>query len=262
MLRAQTSMGLLALAGVCLASSAHARPHVRRHFEPTDLELETPGMLEVDLQFGFVKSNDPWRLVVPDYEVDLGLTNWLELDVDGAYAVEGAPGKSFTLDHPAVDPLWVSLKAELLDIADATAGRNYALGVQLGPKLPFFPGGRGVGVEGLLLGGMRVGRTTLSLNLGGLVDPSPAPGAARPVGLEGGIAWNHDLDATGTWAIGGQLSSVVFVSDDPAQLQAAFGPTFTPVRWLDLSLTGIAGFLPGSDRYGVLVGVSPYVPLW
>lgn len=265
MLRAQTSMGLLALASVCLSGSALARPHVRRHFEPTDLELETPGTLEIDLQFGFVKSQDPWRFVVPDYEVDLGLTDWLELGIDGAYAVEGAPGKSFSLDHPAVDPLWVSLKAELLDIADSSAGRNYALGVQLGPKLPTFPGGRGVGAEGLLLGGMRFGRTTLSLNVGGLVDPSPAPGAARPVGIEGGIAWNHDLDAqdgTATWAVGGQLSSVVFFSHDPAQLQAGFGPTYSPARWLDLSLTGIAGFLPGSDRYGVLVGVSPYVPLW
>jgi hypothetical protein len=262
MLRVRTTLQLLVLASLCVATSAQARPHIRRHFEPTDLELEDPGTVELDLQFGFVRSQDPWRLVAPDYELDLGLTDWLELDADGAYAAEGAPGKSFSFDHLAVDPLWVSLKAGLLDIADQSAGRDYAFGLQLGPKFPNFAGGRGVGVEGLLLAGAKQGRTTLSLNLGGLIDPSPTPGAPRPVAFEGGIACDQDLDATGTWGLGGQLSSVIFASHDPAQLQVAFGPTYSPSKYLDLSLTALAGFLPGSDRYGVLAGVSPHVPLW
>src|SRR5260221_7205267 len=132
---------------------ALGRP-VRRHFEPTDLELEAPGSTELDLQFGVVRSQDPWRVVAPDFELDLGLTQWLELDVDGAYAVEGAPGKPFSFDHAAPDPLWPSLKLGILDIADEEAACMYAFGAQLGPKLPTYPGSRGVGAEGLLLAGL------------------------------------------------------------------------------------------------------------
>ena len=71
---------LLVLAG---ARSSHALP-IRRLFEPTDLEVEDPGVAEVDLQLGPIRGPNSWRLVVPDFEVDLGLTREVELEVDGA----------------------------------------------------------------------------------------------------------------------------------------------------------------------------------
>src|SRR5690349_8821618 len=69
---------------------AGARRGVRPLFEPTDLELEEAGVAELDVQVGTIRSQGPARLVVPDFELDLGLLPNLELDVDGAYAIEGS----------------------------------------------------------------------------------------------------------------------------------------------------------------------------
>lgn len=252
---------LLAVAVLALTRTGQARPHVRKHFEPTDLEFEEPGMTELDLETGFVRGPDAWRLVAPDFELDLGLTKWLELGIDGAYAIEGAPGESYSFDHSAPDPLWPALKIGFLDVDDNESGRAFALGTQLGPKLPTFPGGHGIGFEGLLLAGTRLGHSDISLNVGGLVDPAPAVGP-RPVGFEASVSFDRDLDTQGTWTVGGVLSSVVFTSPDPAQLQVAFGPTYAAASWLDLSVTGILGFLPGGDKYGALFGFAPHLPLW
>ena len=255
----------LRLAPFAIALCTHAawaRPHVRRHFEPTDLQFETPGTSELDVEFGSVRGQDAWRIVAPDFELDLGLTRWLEIDVDGAYAVEGAPKKEFTFDHAATDPLWPSFKLGLVDWVDQRMKRTYGLGLQLGPKLPTFAGGVGVGVEGLLLGGLSLGGTRLALNMGGFADPAPDAQSPRPVGIENGIDWEQDLDKDGSYAIGGELSSVVFISDDPAQLQASFGGTYAATEWLDLSATALLGFIPGSDRFGLMLGFAPHLPLW
>src|SRR5437868_15205334 len=75
-------------------------------FEPTDLELEDAGVTEIDLQMGAVRSPGPWRVVVPDFELDLGILPWLELDLDGAYAIEGPTTGPFSFDHAAPDSLW------------------------------------------------------------------------------------------------------------------------------------------------------------
>jgi len=252
---------LLALAILSLTNNGQARPHVRKHFEPTDLEFEEPGTTELDLETGFVRGQDAWRLVAPDFELDLGLTKWLELGVDGAYAVEGAPGESFSFDHSAPDPLWPALKIGFLDIEDNESGRTYGFGTQVGPKLPTFPGGHGIGFESLLLAGARIGRSDFGFNIGGFVDPAPADGG-RPVGFEASLAWDHDLDADGVWSVGGEVASVVFASADPNQVQLGFGPTYAAASWLDLSVTGMLGFLPGGDHYGVVLGFAPHLPIW
>ncbi|HTJ43902.1 MAG TPA: hypothetical protein VL463_17470 [Kofleriaceae bacterium] len=111
---------------LAFARTAHARPRPR--FEPTDLELETPGMLDIDV-------------------------HRFELDLDGAYAIEGVdPGTAgpSIFDHAAPDNLWLSAK---LGIADwhAASDDAWAVGAQLGPKLPAANGTHGVGVEGILL---------------------------------------------------------------------------------------------------------------
>src|SRR5436305_2681888 len=71
------------------AAPAHARRGIRPLFEPTDLELEKTGVLDIDLQMGVIRSQGPWRVVVPDFELDFGILPNLELDIDGAYAIEG-----------------------------------------------------------------------------------------------------------------------------------------------------------------------------
>src|SRR5215831_19696756 len=149
LVRSRWALGALAavlsLAG---AREARARRGVRPLFEPTDLELENPGVVEMDLQVGAIRGpqSGPWRAVLPDFELDVGLLRNVELDLDGAYAIEGPATGPFSFDHPAPDSLWLSVKLGLLDFEDE--GRGLALGIQGGPKLPAAAGSRGVGFEG------------------------------------------------------------------------------------------------------------------
>lgn len=133
---------------LCLATTAHAGKHPR--FEPTDLELEDPGTAEIDLQLGVVRGQDLWRVMMPDFELDLGVLSNVELDLDGAYAIEDGA-------HQLPDNLWLSVKLGLADWHDAVAQHAWAIGVQAGPKLPIAPDNHGVGVEGLALVGYTAG---------------------------------------------------------------------------------------------------------
>jgi hypothetical protein len=268
-LRAHAPLGLnraglrpVLLASMLATTSALGRPHARRHFEPTDLALEMPGTTELDLETGIVRSRGPWRVITPDFELDLGLTPWLELDLDGSYAIEGAVDKPFNFDHSTREPLWPSVKLGVLDAVDEDQRRSYAAGAQLGPRLPVFGAGHGLGIEGLLLAGASFGETRLALNVGGFVDPAVVAEGKRPIGFQSGVNWERDLDRRGRYLFAAELAGVVFVSGEQAQLQASFGPSYAPSRWLRLSLTTLVGFTPGSDRYGILLGIAPRMPLW
>jgi hypothetical protein len=245
-----------------LARNASARVRARPLFEPTDLELETPGILDVDVQVGMVRSRGPWRVVIPDFEVDLGLFDRVEFGLDGAYAIEGPSGEPFRFDHAAPDSLWPSLKLGVVDLQDAASGAAFAFGVQLGPKLPVAAGAHGLGVEGLALAVLSVGSSHLVLNAGALTDPAPDATSGRPVGVEGAITWEQDLDRSGRASLSSALSGVRFFSNDAQQLLATLGFTFAPTDSLELSLTALEGLVSGSDRFGLLLGVSPKLRLW
>src|SRR5207244_2826592 len=111
--RALARTFVLALMGVASARSARARQRPR--FEPTDLEMETSGAVEVDVQVGFVHGDLPWRAVVPDVELDVGLDPNVELDIDGTYAVEGPDNGRFSFDHAAPENVWIAAKLGLYD---------------------------------------------------------------------------------------------------------------------------------------------------
>src|SRR3954464_3722453 len=112
--RYAVTVALVAAAG----RFAEARRGVRPFFEPTDLELEEVGVAEVDVQVGGIRSQGPWRVVVPDFELDVGLFRNFELDLDGAYAIEGPAAGPFAFAHPAPDSLWLSAKVGLYDWVD------------------------------------------------------------------------------------------------------------------------------------------------
>jgi len=249
--------GLLIAFGVCgVASPAQARA-IRPLFEPSDLELEDPGVTEIDVQLGGIRSQGPWRVVLPDFELDFGLLPWLELDLDGAYAIEGPTAGPFSFDHAAPDSLWPSLKIGIYDDHDEQTKRSGALGAQVGPKVPVATGSHGVGVEALLLLGYMYDHLHTVLNAGAFVDPAPDPMSGRPVGIELGLDLDLDLDDIDRFSLTGEVSGVAFVSDDPGQLLATAGFTWSVTKSLDLSIVGLWGFLAGSDRYGALLGVSP-----
>lgn len=247
---------------VVLAPESARAAGPRPLFEPTDLELEKPGIVDVDVQVGAIRSDGPWRTVVPDVEVDFGLARNVELDVDATYAIEGPPSGTFAWTHPAPDNIWFAAKLGLFDAHDVANGTAWAMGVQIGPKFPFAPDARGMGYEGLLLLGRTLHRAHLVLNAGGLVDPGAEVSAGRPTGVEGGLDLDLDLDALDTFSLVGELGGVRFVSSDPDQLHATLGILYSPSEYLDISLIGLVGFLPGNDRFGTLLGVSPKFALW
>lgn len=235
---------------------------LRPLFEPTDLELEETGVVEVDVQMGGIRGQGPWRAVIPDFELDVGLLPALELDLDGAYAIEGPAAGPFSFDHPAPDSLWPSVKLGIYDHPTEGGGIAYAIGAQVGPKLPIAAGAHGIGLESLLLLGGVWHRLQLVLNLGGFVDPAPDAASARPRGLEAGLDVTQKLNDTGQLSVTAELSAVRFTSGDPAQLLATGGITWAAAPYLDLSVVGLVGLLGGSDRYGLLVGLSPKVHLF
>jgi hypothetical protein len=242
------------------ARTAWARQ--RHRFEPTDLEWETSGQAELDVQVGAVRAEGPWRTVVPDVEVDLGLAPNVEIDIDGAYAVEGPDDGQFSLDHPAPENIWIAAKLGLFDTrendADTTA---WAVGVQLGPKLPVANDAHGIGYEALVLAGYTWGENHFVFNLGGLVDPGLHVSSDRPEAVEGGL----DVDVAfgkSPFSMTAELAAVHFFSADSDQLNGTAGLTLAANPDLDLSLVGLVGFLKGGDRGGVLFGVSPKFALW
>lgn len=237
------------------AHPGHAR--MRPLFEPTDLEMEEPGLAELDLQVGAIRGRGPWRAVLPDFEIDLGLLPNLELDLDGAYAIEGPDMGPFSFDHAAPDSLFPSLKLGLLDDADPGPGLAVAAGLQLGPKLPVAAGSHGLGFEALALGGVAWRGLHAALNVGGFIDPAADAATAAPKGIELGLDVDLKLDSSGQFALTAEASGVRFVSSDPDQLLTTAGVTWSVTERLDLSLVGLLGVLEGSDRYGLLLGLSP-----
>ena len=256
-LAAASIAGAAVLLGLPRAASA-AKPH----FEPTDLELQDPGLLEVDLQLGAMRSAGPWRAVLPDAEINLGLSSRVELDVDFAFGFEGAPGRAFTFDHVVTDNVWLAAKLGLWDHRDEAAGTAWAFGVQLGPKLPLASGAYGLGYEALFLVGRTIRTTHLVVNVGGLVDPGAEVSRRRPIGVEVGLDLDQDLGRDSPFSILAEVGGIHWFTGDPDQLQVTGGLQWSPSDLLDLSLIGLVGLPPGSDRYGVLLGVSPKVRLW
>jgi len=242
-------------AALALPARVSARPRPR--FEPTDLEGEETGGAEVDLQFGVIRSPGPWRFVVPDFELDFGVHHNVELDLDGAYAVEGPDSGSFSFDHAVPDSLWPSVKLGLWNDHDYDTHRARAIGMQIGPKLPVAHGSHGLGGEGLfVLGGSKEGLNVV-LNLGGFIEPAQDAVSNRQVGLEVGVDLQQQLDARNRFQLTGELATAYFVSPDPNQLHATAGLTWSVTPMVDVSVVGIAGFLAGDDRYGILFGFSP-----
>lgn len=258
------ALAAAALAGVALLPLPASAVTFRRRFEPTDLALEDPGSLTLDAQLGYISGQGADRVDVPYYEVALGLFPWLELGADGAAAVVDTHGGPHQFDHVEQDNLWVHVKLGALDVKldllEGDADPALALGVQVGPKAPLAPGAQGLGVEGIFLAGLHRRGTLLAFNFGGLLDPRID--GSRAAGLEGGIDFSQDLDATGRWSFVADLGGIAFQSADDDQLTASAGIAFDPWDWLEVSLVGLGGLLDGGDRWGVLLGVSPSLRLW
>jgi hypothetical protein len=258
-MRGRRLLGLAALGLSLVASTASARGR-RPRFEPTDLELEDPGVAELDLQAGpaFGAGDSGHRFVVPDLEFDLGLLANVEIDVDAAFAIDQFDGKSPHLDGEAV---WTAAKLGLYDSHDARTGHAIAAGIELGPRLPTV-GTKGLGYAGLGLLGWQEHRLHLVGNLGVIIDPGEQITRGQAKSVVAGIDLDLDLDGRDLWSLIGELATAYYVSNDPNELTVTCGASVNVIPNLELSAIALAGLLPGGDRAAILFGVSPKLALW
>ena len=214
-----------ALAALLLlaAAQAEARPG-RPRFEPNDLELEKPGVLDLDFQAGYIAAATQSRVVLPDFEIDIGLLKNFELDLDGTYALD-PHGDSLP------DNLWLSGKVGAFAVHWEN-GLVVSGGLQAGPRLAVAHGASGVGVDALVLLGFARGRTHLVLNAGGYYDPvqvnQNGVGSARPAGVQLGVDLDIDLTRDGRWSFNGSAGAVIALAVDPSQVVLTAGVTFSP----------------------------------
>lgn len=232
-----------------IESNAAAAPRVR--FEPTDLELEDTGVLDVDLQVGSFRGK-PSRSPVLDGELDVGLREDIEIDLDFAfYRVE---------ERVTGDPLWLSIKLGLVDGVDDVTKRGWAFGAQIGPRMHVVEHTRGVGYEGLLLLGRAWPAMQLVLNGGFIYDAPTRETPHRAIGLELGLDAVQPIgrDFSLLW----EVATVKQTSDDPDQLYVTFGLQRDFGDRFALSAIAYYGFLQEGDRAGVLLGISPKMKLF
>jgi hypothetical protein len=238
-----------------------ARPAVagplRPFFEPTDLELEEPGVLDIDVQIGgtYGRRAIGNRWVVADVEIDYGLTSSVELGIDAAIGEEdtGAGVRQWRGES-----LWPSVKLGLLD-ATPIGAHAFAFGVQGGPRIPTVNGGVGAGYAALALFGWSWRRLHAVLNAGFLIEPGGAISSQRPSGALFGIDLVVDLDDKARFALTSELGGTALASGGPGEAHQTLGLLWSPVRTLSLSLVLLEGLFPNGDRAGVLLGVSPKV---
>jgi hypothetical protein len=235
---------------------------MRRVFEPTDLEFEDPGVAQLDMQYGLVRGQDAFRVSAPDFELDLGLTQNVELDLDGEFAVGGPDDGAFRIDRLAQDNLWSALKVGFQTFEDTDDATAWSFGAQLGPVWPLAPDAQGVGVAGLALAGYRLHENYFALNLGGFTEPADGPDLPRAHGFAGGIDAEIPLDHDDQWALTAELAGVAYGSPDPDQLSTTLGLQWSVRDDLDVSITALRGWLPGGDQYAVLIGVTPRFRVW
>lgn len=228
-------------------------------FEPTDLELEDPGTLDVDVQAGAF-SGAPSRPLVTDLELDLGVLPNLELNVDAAFYGEGPAGGAFRFDKRRADPVWTALKFGVWDGRDATTKTAWALGAQLGPRFALARDLHGVGYEALLLLGRVIPSWHFVGNAGFLYDAPTGAVPHRSVGWEIGLDISRELGKT--WALIGEVATVRFLSDDDPQLYATLGVARSFGAHLDVSAIVLAGYPPNGDHFGFLLGASPKLDLF
>lgn len=232
---------------------------LRPYFEPTDLELEEPGVVEIDVQSGgtYGRRAAGNRWILADVEAMVGVRKNLQLELDLAFAEELQPDGSRQWRG---DALWPSVKLGLLDLQ---LGRHaLALGAQLGPRVPTVGSGAGLGYAALALFGWAYGRAHVALNAGLLVDPGARVTGDRTIGALLGLDLSLDLDAKGRLSLLAELGGTALASGGPGEAHQTLGVAFKPWSWLQLSVVGLEGVFPNGDRAGLLLGVSPSFRGW
>lgn len=243
---------------IALTEHASGAP-IRPFFEPTDLEFEKRGILDVDVQMGSTYGRGAWgrRWVLMDVELDVGLLDNVELDLDASFMSDLQSDGSRRVTSEA---LWPSMKLGLADFH--SRNHAFAFGTQLGPRIPMFTGS-GVGYVALGLAGWSYARLHVVLNAGFLLDPGLGVTRGRPTGGLFGVDVVVDLTDHGELALTSELGGAALVSGPGSEAHQTVGLAWEPYRdKLQFSVVLLTGLSPTGDRGSLLFGVSPKMALF
>lgn len=243
----------IAATGLLSPSRAEARRLFRARFEVDTLEVEKPGKLAFDAQLGSVYGDgaDGSRLILPDFEVDLGITRWLELDVDTGYSYinVGSERREWV-----GQPIWTALRFDLYSKRNEVTGNNFGVGVQAGPRLPNLRNLGGVGFSGLVLFGGGTRKFHIVANLGSTADIEQA------LAFNYGVSAGYEFDSK--VSIVGQVAGVYYFQRDTDQLLLLVGVSRALTEELEIELLALGGPVYDGDRIGLLVGMTYRTGLW
>jgi hypothetical protein len=233
----------------------------RARFDPETLALQEPGNLEVNLQAGGLYGDgvDGSRLIVPDFELDLGVLKWLEISIDSVFSVTNLGTSELNVGG---DPLWTSARFELLNLKrDNQEHTTFGLGLQVGPRFRTIDNARGVGLGALLLAGGGTKTLRAVGNLGTFLDRDQA-GA-----LVYGASVEYDLELRRKWTLQGQFAGAHYYGNtqgdtDPNQAFLLVGVGTEVTESLRLSLLGLLGPFARGDRVGLMAAVTWDHQLW
>jgi hypothetical protein len=223
--------------------------------------MAEPGELEVDTQVGIAGvDGHPDRLLLPDFELNLGLTRNVEFNLDGSFLVEHYQSKSRVY---LGEPLWAGVKLGLFDTRNEAKRRAFALGIQLGPLLPTTSNMRGIGYGSLALAGLVSGRVQLVFNAGVLYSPRyVAHRDESPGRVVGGVDLRWAFDPRDRFALLGELGGSLYWTHNFHELSTTVGLEWSPSRHFRLSAVALGNVLPEGDRLSFLFGFTPRLKLW
>ena len=250
-------MGLSAALLVLLSPErAEARRFFRARFRPNTLELQDPGQLEIDSEMGGIYGNgqDGTRTPVPDFELGLGVLDWLEVNIDSSFSETqlGTQNKQFV-----GEPIWLSGRFDVYSFEDKKTGSTFGIGAQVGPRLPNIGNARGVGVAGVGLIGGGTQAFNVVLNAGSTFD------ASQSVAVTYGLDLEYKLKRRRKWTLDGEIAGAhYFGGGAPDQLLLNVGFGLFVNDDLQLALLLLTGPVYRGDRVGLLVDVTYDVQLW
>jgi hypothetical protein len=253
------------LALVLLANEGSADAGGRRvrrpPFEASDLELEPVGAVDVDTEFGVGRDATSWRIYVPDFEVDIGLHERVELDIDGSSTLIGPDTKTFPPREFYPDHLWISTKLGLYTFRSTSGAKLGTLGLQLGPRFSVRPDAHGIGYEAVALASRVTGPWCLTGNLGYFVDPGDTVTSGRPHGWLFGADVGRGVGAGDSGYVGVGAFGTSY-PDGPPDLGGSVTFIYHVAPWLDLTTRTLGGSLGGATAFTSLVGLGFRFQVW
>lgn len=254
-MRSAALTALCALATWLATAPAQARRLYRARFEVDTLEVEKPGFFAFDAQLGaaYGDGDDGSRLIVPDFELDVGITKWLELDIDSGYHYRKLGQES---REWVGAPIWTALRFDLYSVKDDATGRTFGVGAQIGPRLPNLRNVGGVGAAGLVLVGGGNKSINVVGNFGLTADKQQALAFNYGVGLA------YTLDEASKLAVVGQIAGAYYFQRDADQLLVLAGVQRSLNEDLEIQILLLTGPIYDGDRIGVLIGTTYRNGLW